>query len=458
MKKVKEKETAEKKAARLERQRQREAQEASDALTASLLAEAELDAGWQSRPEPAAAADGWEVVGEVKQGKKTGEAPAPPPNHHERAAGGGVPSNGHSNSATTPSSSSSSSKQQKEPAAGASGASGAAASAAAAAEPESTTSVVTIDAKKVGILIGPKGATKLAIQEKTGVTIEVPQRARDADKEKEAAASGPVDVTITGSQDGVFRASRAVRDLATKGYCALLGGEGFSEGHILVPPSSLADIIGAKGATIRAIQEHMGVHLRAPQGVLRTDTAPVRVEVAGPREKVVEAKALIKELVKWKHHPVTHPNYVHVELADVPSVYHSYIIGRNGTEIRQIQNNFKVGVYIPNAESESLGIKGVLLVGEKKGVEGAERYVHKIVEQAEQRQRERELREESVATGGGAGAGGGRARDADARNNSSDQDEEEAWMAQHGADKRTAFLDIAAAIKTDSGKGGKKAW
>jgi len=314
---------------------------------------------------------------------------------------------------------------------------------------------VTIDAKKVGILIGPKGATKLAIQEKTGVTIEVPQRAA-ADKDKEAAAaSGPVDVTITGSQDGVFRASKAIRDLATKGYCALLGGEGFSEGHILVPPSSLADIIGAKGATIRAIQEHMGVHLRAPQGVLRTDTAPVRVEVAGPREKVVEAKALIKELVKWKHHPVTHPNYVHEELADVPSAYHSYIIGRNGTEIRQIQNNFKVGVYIPNAESESLGIKGVLLVGEKKGVEGAERYVRKIVEQAEQRQRERELRDETGATGGAAG-GGGRARDADARNNSNDQDEEEAWMAQHGADKRTAFLDIAAAIKTDSKP--KKAW
>ena len=52
--------------------------------------------------------------------------------------------------------------------------------------------------------------------------------------------------------------------------------------------------------------------------------------------------------------------------------------------------------------------------------------------------------------------GGGGARDADARNNSNDQDEEEAWMAQHGADKRTAFLDIAAAIKTDSKP--KKAW
>jgi hypothetical protein len=57
-----------------------------------------------------------------------------------------------------------------------------------------TRQVVSVDSKKLGIIIGPKGATLQALQAATGAEISTP---------KDRDATGPVDVLVVGPADGV---------------------------------------------------------------------------------------------------------------------------------------------------------------------------------------------------------------------------------------------------------------
>ena len=387
------KETAEQKATRLEKERikkeaKREQEEADVRLVEQLLRREEREAGYGAAGGgPSSTADGWAVVDSGKAKKQPDAAPssssssssssscssssaaptttpAPVVGHQSTVAPAAAPAAAHHKAPTPAPAAPAAAPKDPTP---------------EPAGPEVVTSTIEVDAKKIGLLIGPKGATKMAIQEKTGVEIMLPQK---SDKE----ITGPVDIIVSGPADGVFFASRAIRDLAAKGYCALLGGDTFSEGHIVVHHMYVADILGPKGANIKAIQENTGCHVRVPRERAIGDTQPVKVDVAGPREKVVAAKALIKELCKFRHHPVTHPNCMHIEM-DVPAMYNSYIIGAKGSEIRHIQANFKVSVYIPNEDTYT---KTVLVVGERAGCEAAERYIKKIIEQAIQKQKDRE--------------------------------------------------------------------
>jgi hypothetical protein len=107
-----------------------------------------------------------------------------------------------------------------------------------------------------------------------------------------------------------------------------------------------------------------------------TSATKIKINLAGPREKVTEARNLIKEITKYYHTPVTHPGVVHTEM-DIPAHYYNYIIGSKGSEIKHIQANFKVNVYIPNAESNNTN---VLIVGEPSNVTAAEKHVLKLIE------------------------------------------------------------------------------
>ena len=90
------------------------------------------------------------------------------------------------------------------------------------------TQILTVDAKRLGYLIGPKGATRKAIKDKTGVQVSMPRTDKDAE--------GTVDVTVTGLPEGVATACRALRELHDKGYTSLLGGDDFAEVNVPVHP------------------------------------------------------------------------------------------------------------------------------------------------------------------------------------------------------------------------------
>jgi rRNA processing protein Krr1/Pno1 len=112
--------------------------------------------------------------------------------------------------------------------------------------------------------------------------------------------------------------------------------------------------------------------------VTRDHVLPVRIAIAGNKDKVKEAKVIITELIKYYHTSVTHPGLVHAEMDVPPNLYKS-IIGTRGAGTKLIQANFKVSVHIPNVDSVN---KSVVIVGSPEGVKGAEDHIMKIMDAA----------------------------------------------------------------------------
>lgn len=110
----------------------------------------------------------------------------------------------------------------------------------------------------------------------------------------------------------------------------------------------------------------------------RDHVLPVRIAIAGNKDKVKEAKVIITELIKYYHTSVTHPGLVHAEMDVPPNLYKS-IIGTRGAGTKLIQANFKVSVHIPNVDSVN---KSVVIVGSPEGVKGAEEHIMKIMDAA----------------------------------------------------------------------------
>lgn len=280
------------------------------------------------------------------------------------------------------------------------------ATAAAAAETKASVSV-TIDASRIGIIIGPKGATMNAIQEKTGTKLDV-----NAPKPEEKAggnqfrpvvggkskATAKATVVITeGSPEGQKAAKKAILELADRGYAALLQAEGFGESSVSVHPRFLSEIVGTGGKIIKAIQSELDVKLTIP----KTDWTPktmqignvepkVRVGIAGDSPaNVKQAKQVINDIVAYHHHPITHPGLIHQEV-NVPQEFFHCIIGTRGSEIKHIRGNYKVEVYMPSSESWCT-TENVICVGKSNDVEKAISYIKLLMD------RDSELREQKYS-------------------------------------------------------------
>eukprot|EP00418_Pyrodinium_bahamense_P089172 CAMPEP_0179042810 /NCGR_PEP_ID=MMETSP0796-20121207/16849_1 /TAXON_ID=73915 /ORGANISM="Pyrodinium bahamense, Strain pbaha01" /LENGTH=487 /DNA_ID=CAMNT_0020739187 /DNA_START=74 /DNA_END=1537 /DNA_ORIENTATION=- len=274
----------------------------------------------------------------------------------------------------------------------------AAATAAAAAEkekaPESNTSTATIKVPeaKIGIVIGPKGSKIKLIQEKTEARIDT---------------SGDL-FTITGPPQGVSKAETAIRELIEKGYTAM-EYEDFSENFVAVHPSCFPDLIGKGGIVIRKIKEELGVAVNIPEAPKNAPAGKkYKVTLAGSAAAVEKAKDVINDIIMYYHHPLTHPDLVHDEF-EVADWSLRFIIGKAGSELRHIQNNFKVKMNIPRDHSAN---KNVVIVGEQFGVERARAYIDKVLWNAEHAPRGRDRADAAEDTWG-------------------DEEEEEAWMKDY---------------------------
>ena len=157
--------------------------------------------------------------------------------------------------------------------------------------------------------------------------------------------------------------------------------------------------------------------LNIPQ-VARDHALPVKVTLAGSKDKVAQAKAIVTELTQYYRSSVTHPTAVHLEM-DIPSNYYNYIIGARGSEIKHIQGNFKVSVHIPNADTIN---KNVVIVGESTGVKNAEKYIQKVVDKVVKDKEEAERVAESLVDPAGK----------------EDTPAEEEWMNQYTHPSRKA--------------------
>jgi len=225
------------------------------------------------------------------------------------------------------------------------------------AKPDSHSATVHVPENKAGIVIGPKGSKLKLIQEKTETRIDT---------------SG-TDFTITGSVQGVAIAEQAIKDLVTKGYTSLAYDD-FQENFVMVARESFPDLIGKKGAVVVALKEALGVEVNFPP----TDNTPgkkYKVTIAGANKAVEQAKEVINSIIMYGHHEITHPDDAHEEI-EVPAWAYAAVIGKKGSELRHIQNSFKVRVNIPREGSVN---QNVVVVGEKDMVPKAKAYIDKLV-------------------------------------------------------------------------------
>lgn len=247
---------------------------------------------------------------------------------------------------------------------------------------ETVTEEFVVDAKKLGLLIGPKGITKIAIQEASGATINMPKT------EKES--SGNVTISVTGPAEAVKKALHASNELIAKGYATLIAADDFQESYVAVHHKYLPDIIGKAGSVIRALNNHTGVKITVPAAAKTPGPdgriPKVKIGLAGQREKVSLTRALIKELTKYYVTPITHPGQTYAEL-DIPKSYYNYIIGSKGSEIKHIQNNYKVSVHIPDADSVN---PNIVVVGTPEAVEQTKKHIEKVIERVDAAQVARE--------------------------------------------------------------------
>jgi hypothetical protein len=167
----------------------------------------------------------------------------------------------------------------------------------------------------------------------------------------------------------------------------------------------------------------------------------VKVDLAGNKGKIADLKKIVKELVKYYHTEVTHPGMVHEEISheEVNPSWYNLIIGKGGSEIRHVQNNFKVSVHIPNDMSQC---ENLLIVGLPENVAAAKAYILKIIEKAiatiASRDKERQQAEADAAA---------------ARTAAEEEDEpKEEWMQQYihpskrkgsSSDEVTSAIDSA---------------
>lgn len=126
------------------------------------------------------------------------------------------------------------------------------------------------------------------------------------------------------------------------------------------------------------MQEKFGVRITVPPSNSKNANDLISIGIAGDRENISRTKDVIRDIMAFYHSPITHPGYVHASL-DIPSRFYNNIIGTRGSEIRHIQNNFKVAVHIPSSTTLN---QTLLVVGENShNVDNAVRYIQKIVQQ-----------------------------------------------------------------------------
>lgn len=231
----------------------------------------------------------------------------------------------------------------------------------AAAAPANSKSI-HVPQEKIARIIGPKGATINMIKDKTGCKID---------------AKGE-EFTISGEDAAdVAKAELAIKEMVEKGFMSLAYDD-FQQCEVMAPPSSFPDIIGKGGCIIIAIKNEYKVEINIP-AVPKTSKKPAGISVAGSKAQVDEAKKCIEDIVQYYHHKTTHPGEDHVEISDLAGWEYSFIIGKGGSQLKHIQNNYKVRVYIPRETSQN---QNVVIVGAKVDCERAEKFIRAEIAKA----------------------------------------------------------------------------
>ncbi|XP_045445479.1 vigilin [Melitaea cinxia] len=171
-------------------------------------------------------------------------------------------------------------------------------------------------------ILGPFGERAAALSAETGARIHIPPTSTQSD-----------DIVIAGEKNGVLAAKAQIEqiyeEMAKK--CSTV--------RVEVPKSQHKYVIGARGNTIQEILKETGVSVEMPPPDSPTGT----ITLHGPHNKIGLALSKVCEKA----------NSVKTATVDAPTWIHKYIIGKNGSNIKKITQEFsKVHVDITHSEDK----------------------------------------------------------------------------------------------------------
>ncbi|XP_011604975.1 vigilin [Takifugu rubripes] len=211
------------------------------------------------------------------------------------------------------------------------------------------TTTISVEVKKSQhkYIIGPKGNTLQEILEATGVSVEMPP----LDSSSET-------IILRGEPD---KLGPALTQVYAKAKSVMVV-------EVTAPAWLHRFIIGKKGQNIgRITQQLPRVHIEFTDG-------EERICLEGPTEEVEQAQAQIQEIIKDL---LVRMDYTEVI---IDQRFHRHLIGKNGTNINRIKEQYKVSVRIPQ-DSERSNL--VRIEGDPKGVQLARRELSEMVQRME---------------------------------------------------------------------------
>ncbi|KAJ2952741.1 hypothetical protein O0L34_g7097 [Tuta absoluta] len=169
---------------------------------------------------------------------------------------------------------------------------------------------------------GPYGERAQALSQETGARIHIPPASTQSDE-----------IVVAGEKNGVLAAKAQIEqiyeDMVKK--CSTV--------RVEVPKSQHKYVIGARGTTIQEILKETGVSVEMPPPDSTTGT----ITLHGPHNKIGLALSKVCEKA----------NSVKTATVDAPTWIHKYIIGKNGSNIKKITQDFsKVHVDITHSEDK----------------------------------------------------------------------------------------------------------
>ncbi|KAM6949641.1 vigilin [Aplochiton taeniatus] len=211
------------------------------------------------------------------------------------------------------------------------------------------TTTISVEVKKSQhkYIVGPKGNTLQEIMEATGVSVEMPP-----------LDSASETIILRGEPD---KLGPALTQVYAKAKSVMVV-------EVTAPAWLHRFIIGKKGQNIgRITQQLPRVHIEFTDG-------EERISLEGPTEEVEQAQAQIQDIIKDLLVRMDHTEVI------IDQRFHRHLIGKNGTNINRIKEQYKVSVRIPQ-DSDRSGL--VRIEGDPKGVQLARRELIEMVQRME---------------------------------------------------------------------------
>ncbi|XP_062305894.1 vigilin [Osmerus eperlanus] len=211
------------------------------------------------------------------------------------------------------------------------------------------TTTISVEVKKSQhkYIVGPKGNTLHEIMEATGVSVEMPP-----------LDSGSETIILRGEPD---KLGPALTQVYAKAKSVMVV-------EVTAPAWLHRFIIGKKGLNIgRITQQLPRVHIEFTDG-------EERISLEGPTEEVEQAQTQIQDII---NDLMVRMDYTEV---NIKQRFHRHLIGKNGSNINRIKEQYKVSVRIPQ-DTDRSGL--VRIEGDPKGVQLARRELIEMVQRME---------------------------------------------------------------------------